>query len=227
MVIIDWFDITAKALENLWFGIIGFIPELIGAIIVFLIGWLISVAIGKVVAEVLKRLKFNRIFEKGGWQKALEKAEIKVDAAEFVGAICKWVLMIVFLVAAIGILGFKQLSGFFTDVLKYLPNVVVAAFIFVIAVILADILEKVVRAAVEGVKVGYGQVVGLIVKWSIWIFAILAILAQLKIEAADWILDLFKIVFIGIVAMMVIAFGLGGKEVASQILQDLRNKLRG
>ncbi|PJA22676.1 hypothetical protein COX58_01525, partial [archaeon CG_4_10_14_0_2_um_filter_Archaea_38_6] len=61
MVVIDWFDITASALENLWLGFISFIPRLIGAIIVFLIGWLISVAIGKLVAEVLKRLKFNRI----------------------------------------------------------------------------------------------------------------------------------------------------------------------
>ena len=227
MIVIDWFDTTAKALENLWFDFIGFIPRLIGAIIVFLIGWLISVAIGKAVAEVLKRLKFNRIFEKGGWQKALEKAEIKVDASAFIGAIIKWVLLIVFLTAAIEILGFVQLTGFFRDVLKYLPNVVVAAFIFVIAVIIADILEKVVRAAVEGVKIGYGQIIGAIVRWSIWVFAILAILNQLHIKAADWLVDFIKIIVLGIVLGLAIAFGLGGKEVASQILQNLRNKLRG
>jgi len=227
MVVIDWFDITAKALENLWFGIIGFIPELIGAIIVFLIGWLISVAIGKVVAEVLKRLKFNRIFEKGGWEKALEKAEIKVDASAFIGAIIKWVLLIVFLAAAVEVLGFEQLTSFLTlKVLPFLPNVIVAAFIFVVAVIIADILEKVVRAAVEGAKVGYGQIVGVIVKWSIWVFAIFTILLQLGIAP-----DLVKVIIQGVIALIVIAggiaFGLGGKEVASQILQDLRNKLRG
>ena len=222
----DWIDITIESLKNVWQGFIDFIPRLIGALVLFIIGWIISVAIGKLVAEVLRRIKFNRIFEKGGWKTALEKAEIKVDASGFIGAIFKWVLMIVFLAAAIEILGFVQLTGFLTDVLNYLPNVVVAAFIFVIAVIIADILEKVVRAAVEGVKVGYGQLVGVIVKWSIWIFAILAILSQLRIEAANWIIDLVKIAFIGIVAMIAIAFGLGGKEVAGEILRNLRNKFK-
>lgn len=210
---------------NLWLGFIDFIPRLIGALVVFLIGWLIAIAIGKLVTEILKRIKFNRIFEKGGWKTALEKAEIKVDASGFIGAIIKWVLMIVFLAAAIEILGFVQLTGFLTRVLGYLPNVIVAAFIFVIAVIIADILEKVVRAAVEGIKIGYGQVVGAIVKWSIWVFAILAILLQLGIAE-----DLIKIIIQGIVALVVIAggiaFGLGGKEVAAEILQNLKTKFK-
>ena len=223
----DWIDITIESLKGVWEGFIDFIPRLVGALILFIIGWIISVAIGKLVAEILRKIKFNKIFEKGGWKLALEKAEIKVDASGFIGAIFKWVLMIVFLAAAIEILGFVQLTGFLTDVLNYLPNVIVAAFIFVIAVIIADILEKVVRAAVESVKVGYGQIVGAIVKWSIWVFAILAILSQLKIEAAGWIVNLINIVFIGIVAMMAIAFGLGGKEVAAEIVRNLKNKFKG
>ncbi len=222
----DWLDITIESLKGVWEGFIDFMPRLIGALILFIIGWIISVAIGKLIAEVLRKIKFNRIFEKGGWKSALEKAEIKVDASGFIGSIIKWVLMIVFLAASIEILGFVQLTGFLRDVLNYLPNVVVAAFIFVIAVIIADILEKVVRASVEGIKVGYGSVVGVIVKWSIWIFAILAILSQLKIEAAGWIVNLINIAFIGIVAMMAIAFGLGGKEVAAEILQNVKNKFR-
>ncbi len=222
----DWLDITKESLMNVWQGFIDFMPRLIGALILFIVGWIISVAIGKLIAEVLRKIKFNRIFEKGGWKSALEKAEIKVDAAGFIGSIIKWVLMIVFLAAAIEILGFVQLTGFLTDVLNYLPNVVVAAFIFVIAVIIADILEKVVRASVEGIKVGYGSIVGVIVKWSIWVFAILAILSQLRIEAAGWIVNLINIAFIGIVAMIAIAFGLGGKEVAAEILQNVKNKFR-
>lgn len=223
----DWIDITVDSLKNVWQGFIDFIPRLIGALILFIIGWIIAVAIGKLIAEILRKIKFNRIFEKGGWKSALEKAEIKVDASGFIGAIFKWVLMIVFLAAAIEILGFVQLTGFLTDVLNYLPNVVVAAFIFVIAVIIADILEKIVRAAVESIKVGYGQVIGAIVKWSIWVFAILAILSQLKIEAAGWIVNLINIVFIGIVATIAIAFGLGGKEVAAETVRNLKNKFKG
>ena len=227
MIVTGWLDTTIIALKNLWLGFIDFIPNLIGAIIVFLIGWLISIAVGKLIAEILKRIKFNRIFEKGGWKTALEKAEIKVDASAFIGAIIKWVLLIVFLAAAVEILGFNQLTVFLTQkVLPFLPNVVVAAFIFVVAVIIADILEKVVRAAVEGAKVGYGQLVGAIVRWSIWVFAILIILSQLGI-GETFMADLFRGIVVMIVLAIGLAFGLGGKDVAAEILQGLRDKLRG
>ena len=225
MIVTNWLDTTIIALKNLWVGFIDFIPNLIGALLVFIIGWIIAVAIGKLVAEVLKKIRFNQIFEKGNLKTALEKAEIKVDASSFIGAIVKWVLLIAFLIAALQILGLNQLERFFVDVLNYLPNVVVSAFILVVAAIIADILEKIVRATVEGVKAGYGQIVGAIIKWSIWIFAILAILLQLGIAE-----DLVIIIVQGVVDLIVIAggiaFGLGGKEIAGEIARDIREKLR-
>jgi len=224
MIVFDWYDVTIQALQNLWQGFLSFIPVLIGAIIVFVIGWFISVGIGKLVTEVLKRLQFNQLFERGGWKGALEKAEIKVDASGFIGAIVKWILVIVFLLAAVEILGLTQFAGFLKDVLVYLPNVIVAALIFVVTVILVDIVEKVVRASVESIKVGYGQMVSMVIKWSLWFFAILAILYQLGV-ARPFMETLFQ----GLVAMLVIslglAFGLGGKDVAAQILQDIKRKI--
>ena len=223
-MVLDWYSATLEALQGLWQAFLIFIPKLVGAIIIFIIGWFIAVAVGKVISEILKRIKFNQIFERGVWKEALEKAEFKIDASGFIGAICKWILAIVFLLAAVEILGLVQFADFLIKVLAYLPNVVVAALIFVVAVIIADILEKVVRAVVEGAKVGYGQVVGAIVRWSIWIFAILAILIQLKIAPS-----LLQALFIGFVALIAIAggiaFGLGGKEVAAELLQNLKKKL--
>jgi hypothetical protein len=224
-MVVDWYSVTYQALKDLWLGFLTWLPKIIGAIIVFLIGWFIAVGIGKLVTEILKRLQFNRIFEKGAWKEALEKAEFKVDASGFIGAICKWVLVIVFLLAAVEILGFVQFAALLTKVLAYLPNVIVAALIFVVAVIIAELLEKIIRATVESTRVGYGHIAGMIVKWSIWIFAILAILMQLKI-ATELILTLFT----GFVAMVAlaggIAFGLGGKEVAAGILENLKKRLK-
>lgn len=221
----NWYDVTLARLEDLWIGFIDFIPALVGAIIVFVIGWFIAVGIGKLITEVLKKLKFNRIFERGVWKEALAKAEFKVDAAGFIGAIVKWILVIVFLMAAVEILGLKEFAGLLKEILAYLPNVVVAAFIFVVAVILADILEKVVRASVESIRSGYGQIVGAIIKWSIWVFAFSIILVQLGVGAA-----LVQTVFTGMVAVVVIAagiaFGLGGKEVAADILKNFQRKLK-
>lgn len=224
-MLIDWADVIAVSLTDLWRGFIVFLPKLVGALIIFLIGWVFAVAIGKVVAEILKKLKFNKLFEKGALKTALEKAEFKVDASSFIGAIFKWVLAIVFLSAAVEVLGLIQFAAFLNEVLAYLPNVVVAALIFVVAVIIADILEKVVRAAVEGTKMGYGQLTGAIVKWSIWIFAIFVIFEQLQIGRG-----IITTLMQGIVGLIVIAggiaFGLGGKDVAAEILQDLKKKIK-
>lgn len=199
--------------------------KLLGALIVLGIGWLIAVVVGRFVSEILRRLKFDQFFEKAGFKEALEKAELKVDAAGFIGEIVKWVLFIIALVAAVDILGFKQFTVFLIDVANYLPNVIVAVAIFVVTVIIVDYLTKIVRAWVEGMKTGYGKTVGEIVRWAIWVFAIVAILLQLGV-AKELVITLFT----GAVAFCVIAggiaFGLGGKEIAGEILRDLQKKLK-
>jgi hypothetical protein len=221
----DWSILIIQALQSLWQGFVDFIPALIGAIVVIIIGWIVSEGVGKIVTEILKKIKFNQIFEKGNWDEALAKADIKVNASGFIGAIVKWVLAIVFLTVAVEILGFPQFAGFLRGVLNYLPNVIVAALIFVVTVIVTDITEKIIRVSVEKIKVGYGRTVSAIVKWSIWTFAILAILAQLGIARS-----FVETLFTGIVAMLVIAFGLafglGGKDVAGDLLKGLRDKFR-
>jgi len=225
-MVADWGYVTVLALQNLWHGFLVFLPALIGALVIFIVGWFIALGVGKLIAEILTRVKFNKLFEKGGWNDALKKADLKVNPSQFLGAVVKWVLVIAFLLAAVEILGFVQLAGFLQKVLVYLPNVLIAALIFVVTVIVVDIVEKIIRVAVEGVKVGYGHYVSIIVKWSIWIFAILAILYQLGIAR-----PFMETLFTGLVAMMVIsmgiAFGLGGKDVAAELLGDLRDKLKG
>ena len=224
-MIIDWYEVSRQALESLWQRFIIFVPQLIGAIIVFIIGWFIAVGLGRLVAEILKRIKFDRLFEKGAWKTALEKAEVKISSSEFIGAIFKWVLIIVFLQVAVGILGWTQFALLLDKVIGYLPNVIVAALIFVVAAIVADIVGKIVIAAAEGAKFAYTHLAGAIVKGAIWIFAILAILRQLII-VPEFVDILFGAFVYGVVAIFVISFGLGGKEIAGEILQDFKKKLK-
>lgn len=225
MPVLDWYETTLEALKSLWEGFVVFTPKLIGAILVFIIGWLISVLIGKIVEEVLRKLNLNELFKKGSLKEAIERADFKVDVASFIGSIFKWIFMIVFLLVSVEILGLDQFSVFLRNILDYLPNVIVAALIFVVAVIIADFTEKVVRAAVEGMKVGYGSVIGVVVRWAIWVFAGLTILYQLKIAP-----DLIQTILNGIVYLIVLtlglSFGLGGKDVAADILNNLKKKLQ-
>lgn len=225
-MVIDWYSVTIQALQNLWQGFLNFLPNLIGALLVFIIGWFISGGIGKLVAEILKRIKFDRLFEKGAWKTAMERADLKITPSEFIGSIFKWILIIVFLEVAVGILGWLQFAALLSRIISYLPNVIVAALIFVVAMIVADIVEKLVVAAAERARFAYTHVAGTIVKWAIGIFTLLAILRQLLI-VPELVTTLFNALVYGVVATLVIAFGLGGKEVAAEILQDLKKRLKG
>src|SRR3989344_4983411 len=226
-------QITSSALSDafrdLLSGVVSFVPLLIFAILVLLVGWFIAVGVGRLVADLLTRIKFNQVFERGNWKEALAKADLKVDPAGFIGAIFKWVLVIVFLLAAVEILGFEQFAGFLRDVLAYLPNVIVAALILVVAIIVADIAEKVVRASVEGAKIGHGQFISSVVKWFIWIFALFSALLQLDIAVLPvqvLIQTFVQGIGYGVALAVAIAFGLGGKDQAAEILRDLRNKMQ-
>jgi len=223
-MVFDWYSVTLEALQNLWQGFLVFLPKLIGAIIVFVIGWFVALGVGKLIAEILNRLRFNKIFERTGWQEALERAELKVNPSEFIGAICKWILVIVFLLASVDILGFSQFAEFLRRVISWLPNLVVATAIFVVAIIVADILEKIVKATVRKIQIKYVNLLGGIVKWAVYVFAGLAILLQLGITPT--IINALVMGFVGMTALALgLAFGLGGKESASKLIEGLKEKI--
>jgi hypothetical protein len=220
----EWSKITVQALQNAWQSFLIFIPKLLGAIIIFVIGWFISTGIGKLVAEILIRLKVNQFFERTGWKEVLEKAELKVNLAEFIGAICKWILVIVFLSAAVEILGFYQFAVLLNHLVGWLPNLIVAIAIFVVALIIADIMEKIIRASIKKIGMNYVGFFGLITKWGIYIFAGLMILSQLRV--APTIINAIVYAFVGMIALALgLAFGLGGKEVAGELVKELRKKI--
>ena len=207
---------------------VSFLGILIWAIIVFIIGYLVSIGIGKLVAELLKSVKFNKLFEKEGWKRALQRANIEVNPSEFIGVIFKWVFVIVSLLLAVDVLRLTAFAGFLTQVLNYVPNVIVAVLVFVVANIISDIVEKVVRATVERLKVGYGYIASSIVKWAIWIFTFFLILDQL-LPTSLLIKTLYTSIVYGTVGALALgvglAIGLGGKETAAKVISDMYRKI--
>lgn len=215
---------TRQYLVRMWDGFFLFLPKLIGALFIFIIGWFFASFIGRLISEVLKKLQFNKLFDKSGWKEAFEKAEFKVNPAEFLGGVFKWILVIVFLLASVDILGFKQFAVFLTEIITWLPNLMVAILIFVVAVILTDILEKLIKASVKKMGIGYVGLIGTAVRWSIYIFAFLAILDQLGV--ATTIVDALVTGFVGMLAIAFgLAFGLGGKDAASKLIEDFKRKI--
>ena len=225
MIYPDWsITVVQTSLQEL----VSFLAILIWAIIVFVIGYLISVGIGKIIAEVLKSIKFNKLFEKEGWKKALQRANVEVNPAEFIGVIFKWVFVIVSLLISVDILGLRAFAGFLTQVLDYLPNVIVAVLVFVVAIIISDIVEKIVRATVERLKVGYGFIAASIVKWAIWVFTFFLVL-DLLLPSSLFIKTIYTSIIYGVTGALALgiglAIGLGGKETAGKIISDMYRKV--
>jgi len=224
MTYADWLLTVQPFLQQL----VTFTANLILAIIVFVIGYLISAGIGQLITEILKSVKFNKLFEKEGWRHALQRANVEVNPSEFIGIIFKWVFIIVSLLVAVDILNLTAFAGFLTQVLDYLPNVIVAVLVFVVAIIISDIVEKVVRVWVERMKVGYGFLAASIVKWAIWIFTFFLILDQL-LPSSVLVKTLYTSIIYGIVGALALgvglAIGLGGKETAGKIISDLYRKI--
>lgn len=194
------------------------------AVLVFLLGWLVSGGIGQLVVNLLNRIHFDKALRRMGWEDALEKAEIRFDISSFFGEIVKWFFIIIFLMISCEIVGLKEFSSFLGEVLGYLPNIIIAALIFITAAFLADFSCRVVVASAEKAKISYSKLMGAGVRWSIWVFAILAILLQVGITP-----DIIKAIVYGLIAMISLAFGLafglGGKDLAAEILKDLKEKI--
>lgn len=224
MILQTWGDVIVASLQQVWASIAAFVPSLVGAVLVFIIGWVVAEALGKVVEQVVRALRVDALLHRLDLGRAVERAGWKLDTGAFVGWLVKVSLVIAFLLASVNILGLVGVSDFLKDVLLYVPNVVVAALILIIAALVADVLERAVRGSAEAA--GYrGSLVGIVVRWSIWIFALLVVLPQLGIAAA-----LIQTIVTGFVAALAIAFGLafglGGKDMASSLLERVRSELR-
>ena len=217
-------EVILSSLTTLWQDFVNFLPTFLAALIVFIIGWLIAVALGKLTNRLIKIIKLDLLLTSIGVRKFLAKAKLGLDSGRFFEELVKWFFIIVFLMASTDILGLKQVTIFLKGVVYYIPNVVVAILILLIAVIVANFLDKLVRAGMKAGELGAGNFLGGLTKWSIITFGLIATLMQLGIAAS-----LIHTIVIGLIGMIALAgglaFGLGGKEEAARILEKLRKNI--
>ena len=225
MVLQTWGDVIVASLQEVWASVAAFLPLLVGAVLVFIIGWIVAMALGKLVEQLVRALRVDMLLSKLDFEQALERAGWKLNTGAFVGGLVKWFLIVVFLLASVNILGLTQVSSFLRDVLLYIPNVVVAALILIIAALVSDVVEHLVRGSVAAAGHARGALVGVVARWSIWIFAFVAVLLQLGIATA-----LVQTLVTGFVAALALglglAFGLGGKDAAAQFIARARDEMR-
>ncbi len=219
-----WGEAITMSLLNLWGKFVNFLPSLIGAILVFVAGWIVAVALGKAVEHIVKILKVDDVVEKAGTKARFHKAGVDLNIAKFFGGLVKWFLILVFLMAATDILHLTQVTSFLNSIVLYIPNVIVAAVILAVAFLVGNFVFAVIKGSTKIAGIVSATLLGTIAKWAIVIFGFLAALIQLGVASS-----LINTLFIGLVAMLALAgglaFGLGGKEEAASILKKLRREI--
>lgn len=225
MIVQTWGDVLVASFQELWSGVVAFVPQLVIALVVFIVGWVIAVALGKIVSQIVKSLRVDSALRGLGAEAPLSRAGLRLDSGAFVGGLVRWFFILVFLFAAIDVVGLDQVTEFLRSVvLTYIPQVIVAAFILLVAALLADVVHRVVAGSARAAHIPSAGFLGGVAKWSIWIFAILAALFQLGIAGV-----FIQTLFTAFVAMLAIAgglaFGLGGRDAASRFLEKLRSDI--
>lgn len=214
---------VADSLGELWSRFVGFLPTLLGALIVFIIGWIVALGIGRLVQRILELVRLNEPFEKiAGLRSTVERAGLALDIPKLIGGLVKWFLLIVALLATASILGLDEVAEFLNGIVGYMPNVVVAAVILVAGVMLGNFVGRVTKASIEAAGLPHGSGTSAIAKWAVVIFAFLAALVQLRV--AETLVQTFFTAFAAMVAIAGgLAFGLGGKDLAARVLKHLES----
>jgi hypothetical protein len=225
MMINNWGEVLALSFQNLWIGVVNFVPNLIIALIILILGWLIGALFGRAIWQIFRSLRVDEALRRAGFESFLRRGGINLDSGAFIGGLVKWFIILVFLVASFNVLGLTQVNDFLsTVVLAYLPRVIVAALIFLVGGVIGDITERVVVTAARTAQIRSANFAGSIAKWAIWIFAILVALSQLGIAAA-FSQTLFTGIVIAISLALGLSFGLGGQEAAARFLSRLGNEM--
>jgi hypothetical protein len=202
-------------------GIFDFLPNLVGFLLILLVGYLVSKVVAGLVKKVLDKVHLDRRLHESSANRYVDAVLPGASPANGISRVVFWLIFIFFITAAIGALGIPAATSFMNEVLAYLPNVIVAILIFIVAALLSG--------AVAGAVVRFmgdtptGKVVGAVAPAVIMTIAFFMILEQLQI-APEIVRIAFTAIMFALALGLALAFGLGGRELAADLLRQAKDK---
>lgn len=206
---------------NVWNQVVNILLNLAAIIVILVAGWLIAGILGGFVKRILRIVNIDSILMNLSMKERIERSGMKISLAEIGGEFVKWAVILLALIAATESVGLTQVAQFLNQILNYVPNIIVAVIILVIGMLIADFAYQIAKSSLRMAGLASPELIGSAVKWVVIIFAVLMALDQLGLR-----LEFIKIFLIGVVAMFAlaggIAFGLGGKDLAKEMLEKMR-----
>ena len=215
----NWGDAVMVSVTEALQNFLGFLPALVGAILVLVLGWIISGILAGLIERGLKMVGFDHAANSTGINGFIQRGGSQWTASRVVAEIVKWFIRLVAIQAAAQILGMERISEIINAILLWLPNLVVALAIIVIGALIARFVAGLVRASTGEMGLGNPDLLAGAARYAIIAFAIVAAVDQLGI--AETVVNTLFVMTLGAIALaFALAFGLGGQQVASQITQS-------
>ena len=167
MTIENWGEVLALSFTNLWLGVVGFLPNLVVALLIVFLGWGIGSLFGRVVNQIIKSLRVDEGLKKAGVEDFLNKGGLTLNSGAFLGGLVRWFIILVFLIGAFEVLNLSQVALFLRDILAYLPQVIVAVLILIAAGLVGDVMKKIVLSSAKSAGLSSASFLSTVTGWEV------------------------------------------------------------
>ena len=212
-------EALSVALGNVVISIVNFLPQLIAALLVMVIGIILANWFKTLIKHFFRALKIETFTRNTVVERFLDRAEIRLKVEEIVGEAVRILISYIFLMAALNVVGLETVALFLSTILGYLPRVISAFLVFLVGVVIAGLVESVIKGAITTFDITTARLMGKITSYTVMIFGALVAIGELGIAK-----EFINILFIGFIAMLALAFGLafglGAKEVVREVLEN-------
>ena len=223
LAVTEWENLIVEPIRQMLTRIMAYIPVLLGALLILIAGWIVAKAIRRIVDGLLKLTRFDTLADKTGISRILRKGDLTISARELISRLVYWLIIIMVLVMAVDALGLPKGSDILAGLFAYVPKVIAALLVLVVAMFLASFVSGIVQTAAGNANMPRPEIFAGVSRWAIIIFAATIALGELGI-ATLLVTTTFNIILGGIVLALALAFGLGGKDAAAKYLEELKEK---
>jgi len=223
LAVSEWQGLIVEPVREMLTRIMGYLPTLLGALLILVVGWAVAKTLRRLVSRGLKATHFDKLADKAGISEILSKGGLKTSAVEVLSALVYWLVIMMVLVLVVNALGLPQASNVLEKLFAYIPSVIAALFVLVVGMFLANFVAGIVRTAAGNAYLPKPEMFAAVSRWAIIIFAGTISLRELGIGTL-LVTTTFNIILGGVCLAFALAFGIGGKDAASRYLEEWHKK---
>ncbi|MEW6132058.1 MAG: hypothetical protein AB1591_02675 [Pseudomonadota bacterium] len=216
-------DVFVASLTSFWTQLAAFVPQLLAALVLLFLGWILANIVRSAVGKILDTLKFDELGKKTGIEAFMRQGNIDLTLSRLIANLIYWIILLVVIVTVANSLGLTTVAELFNKVVFYLPNIIVAVLVLVFGVLVARFINRLVFAYLNNMGVEGALTLSTLAEYAVIIFVVFVALEQLQI-GTHLLISAFQIGFGAVGLALALAFGLGGKDWAASVIKRLTEK---